>query len=102
MDVASGKSGMRSGYGSVEALAASPDGKLLASSGHNGLIQLWDTATGADACPLLGHKYAVWGVALDAKGAGGVTAAWDDTVRGLDATTGAEQRRSWCATASGG
>ncbi len=48
--------------------------KLLASSGQDGIIRLWDPATGADACPLPGHKFFIWNVALARDGKFAATA----------------------------
>jgi len=47
----------------INALAMSPDGKLLASAAADGTIKLWDAETGKPRGDLNGHSYAVY--ALD-------------------------------------
>lgn len=39
----------------VDAVTFSPDGKLLASAGHDDVIKLWDAATGTELRTLKGH-----------------------------------------------
>jgi WD40 repeat protein len=52
--------------------AFSPDGKRLASGSGNGLLLVWDVATGRDPAGarlrLTDHKYPVWSVAFDPEG----------------------------------
>src|SRR5579883_614068 len=74
----------------VDSLAVASNGRLLASTG--GTIRLWDLTTGADVCPLPGHKFVVWHVALSADGKSAITGSWDNTLRWWDATTGTERR----------
>jgi len=43
----------------VEAVAFSPDGRLLASGSHDNTVRLWDPATGAAVQTLKGHSDSV-------------------------------------------
>src|SRR5262249_44653147 len=54
--------------GSTMALAVSPDGKWIASGGHDALVRLWETATGKQIRQLEGHSAAVLGVAFSPDG----------------------------------
>jgi WD40 repeat protein len=52
----------------VRSLAMSPDGKLLAGGGENGVVQFWDTTTGKPAARLTGHGDYVLALAFSADG----------------------------------
>jgi WD40 repeat protein/uncharacterized caspase-like protein len=74
----------------VFATAFSPDGRLLATSGNDSRISLWDTATGRAAGNLVGHANPAYEAAFSPDGtrlfAGGKT-VWDvATGRGLRAS----------------
>jgi WD40 repeat protein len=71
----------------------SPDGQKIASAGQDGIIRLWNTATGADACPQPGHHFYVTQVELSPDGKTALTTGVDGTLRWWDASTG-RQRRS--------
>jgi WD40 repeat protein len=49
-------------------LVVSPDGALLATSGYDGMIRLWETATGKLARVLVGHDSYVYGMAWSRDG----------------------------------
>jgi WD40 repeat protein len=83
----------------------SPDGKHLAAAGQEGVVQLYDTATGADALTLkkvwdtqtgkellhwAGHKTAVWCAVFNPTGKVLATVGADGTVRLWAADTGKE------------
>jgi WD40 repeat protein len=55
-------------HSEVQALAFSPNGKMLASASNDGTIKLWDVATGEERVTLVGHTGFVYTVAFDAMG----------------------------------
>jgi WD40 repeat protein/transcriptional regulator with XRE-family HTH domain len=86
-------------YGEVYGVALSADGELLATSGFDGMIRLWEARTGRPLATLPGHTGAVRAVALSSDGdlvAGGGT---DGTVRLWSRVRGANRDRH--ATISG-
>jgi WD40 repeat protein len=84
--------------GRVFTLAYSQDGKWLASAGADGIIRLWDAATGKASLSLEGHKKGVHNLVFLQPGEGKpatvlVSASWDRTVRFWDLKTGKELAR---------
>ena len=75
--------------GWVEAVASSPDGKLVASASRDRTVRLWDAATGAARQTLKGHSDWVNAVTFSPDGKLVASASYDGTVRLWDAATGA-------------
>lgn len=70
-------------------LALSPDGTVLATGGYDGMVRLWDTASGALKRVLVGHESYVYGLAWTADGRYLASAGSHDlTVRIWEAGTG--------------
>jgi len=72
--------------------AFSPDGRHVISGGHDGLLRLSDTSTGAVAPPFKGHTAPVRGVAFTggggADGARVLSCSMDDTLKWWDVGSG--------------
>jgi RNA polymerase sigma factor (sigma-70 family) len=77
----------------IRALAYSPDGKWLATAGHDPTVRLWEPATGKEIHRLRGHQGEVDGVAFSPDSQTLATASQDKTVRLWDVATGKELRR---------
>jgi WD40 repeat protein len=76
--------------GVVESVAFSPDGKRLGTGsydGHDGVVKLWDVATGHEVATLTGHTQSVTCVAFSPDGKRLATGSYDHTVKLWDLTT---------------
>jgi serine/threonine protein kinase len=62
----------------IEGLAVSSDGRFLASIGNDGLAHLWSTADQTKVATLVGHKGAIFAVAMPPDTAHLATGGWDD------------------------
>ena len=69
----------------VAALSYSPDGRILASGGHDATIRLWDVATGQERTVLRGHVGYVHAVAYSPDGRNLASGGDDGLVRIWDA-----------------
>jgi WD40 repeat protein len=74
--------------GGVLALAFAADGKMLASSGQDQIIRLWNVQTGQLVRSLTGHRAAVQEIAFSPDGKRLISASVDAAIRLWDLTTG--------------
>src|SRR5262249_17121110 len=75
----------------VNDLAFSPDGKLLAAAGRDGVAYLWDAATGKPRLEMKGHRGEVKALAFSARGDALAVAA-GTAVRLYDPSNGRVQK----------
>ncbi|HEV3470933.1 MAG TPA: caspase family protein [Pyrinomonadaceae bacterium] len=76
----------------VDALAFSPDGRLLASGSADNTVRLWEAATGRELRSLAGHKLYVKAVAFSGDGRLLASGGADGSVKLWDVAAGREAR----------
>jgi eukaryotic-like serine/threonine-protein kinase len=81
---------LRGHDGPVRSVAYSPDGRLLATAGADGLVKLWDAATGQQQRRLAGHDGWATAVAFAPDGRTLATGGADGTARLWETATGNE------------
>jgi Caspase domain/WD domain, G-beta repeat len=76
----------------VDSVAFSPDGRTIASGGHDNSIKLWDAASGRELRTLQGHENSVMSVAFSPNGQTLASGSMDRTIKLWDAASGQELR----------
>ena len=76
--------------GDIEGLVYSPDDTVLASSGGDGAVRVWDAAAGTPRLTLKGHGGEVDSVAFSPDGTSLATGGKDGLIRLWDVATGGE------------
>lgn len=67
--------------GQIDSLVYSPDGKMLASAGGDGVIKFWDPNTGKELASLKGHTGGVSSLAFSPDGKMLASGSFDKTIR---------------------
>ena len=78
--------------GEVDAVGFSPDGGRVVSGGVDGLVRVWDLATGVQVRELAGHEGGVTSVGISPDGGRVVSGGVDGLVRVWDLATGVQVR----------
>src|SRR5438874_13346694 len=65
----------------VHSVAVSPDGKQLATAGFDGVVKLWEIASGKNTQTLTGHTGPVYCVAYRPDGKALASSSLDKTIR---------------------
>jgi len=84
--------------GKVLNIAYSPDGQVVASSGRDNMIRIWDAATGKELHCCVGHTDQLIGLTYAPDGKTLVSAGLDHTIRIWDPNSGKEIQQWNCNT----
>jgi RNA polymerase sigma factor (sigma-70 family) len=79
--------------GAVFCVAVAPDGKVMATAGWDGVVRLWDPATGNELRRFAGHEGWVFSVAFSLDGQTLASGGKDRTIRVWAVATGKQLRR---------
>jgi WD40 repeat protein len=80
--------GLRCHGGHVHRVVFSPDGRQIASGGHDATLRVWEAATGRPLFAFRGHTDTVFDVAYSPDGRHLASASLDRTVKIWDARPG--------------
>ena len=76
--------------GSVQAVAFSPDGQILASGSSDQTIKLWDAVSGQELRSLTGHNGEISSVSFSPDGKFLISGSWDKTIKLWNIVSGSE------------
>jgi WD40 repeat protein len=80
------------GHGeTIRAVAVAPDGSWLVSAGQDGMVRIWDAATGREQATLVGHTGLTVAVAIAPDGTWLATGSVNRTVQVWEADTGTKR-----------
>jgi len=77
----------------VLSAAYSPDGKMIASGDDDGMLRLWDIATGETVHVFAGHESAINSLVFSPDGKTLLSGSYDQTIRLWDVASGQELRQ---------
>src|SRR5712692_5360326 len=78
--------------GTINSIAISPDGKLLACGSGDNTVKLWDLLTGQELRTLTGHSSTVYSLVISPDGQLLASGSYDSTIKVWDLRTGQELR----------
>lgn len=75
-------------HGSIRAVSVSPDGKMIASAGNDGMVRIWNAEDGKNVLELSGHDCHVYNCAFHPDGKSLVSADLKGVVKHWEIPTG--------------